>query len=110
MWIVAVRSLVRVQDVPRHPEVDQEHAPAFEPKNQILPATIDALDALSLELGRHLGWIVGTREPRVGDVDALEPATGEVRLEPTTNRLDFGQLRHAPSVAARRPGPASVQD
>src|SRR3954469_17355175 len=94
----------RVQKVPRHPEVDQENASALEPNNQILAAPLDCLDALAGELGRDLGRFLGSRQPRIFDLDVLEAASDEHGLEPAANRLDLGQLVHRPSLAMSRRG------
>jgi hypothetical protein len=52
--------------------VDQESPTRLEPNNQILAATIEHGDALSLEAPRHVYGIVGPRQPRVRDLDVLE--------------------------------------
>jgi hypothetical protein len=92
-----------MEHVPRHPEVDQEHTTTLEPNNQILAATIDSLDALALERGRHLGRIERTRQPLVGDLDADEATADEVRREPPPDRLDLRQLGHPRSLATSGP-------
>ena len=84
---------------PRHPEVNQEYSTAFEPKNQIFAATLDRRDALSLELVGDPVRVERPHEPRVGDLDPLEPPPDEHRLEARANRLHLGQLGHAASVA-----------
>jgi len=99
MWNVGRLSPRRVQQRPRHPEVNEENPTALEPNNQILAATLQCSDALTGELGRHLGRILGARQAGVGDVDMLEAAPNEHRLETASDRLDFGQLRHPASVA-----------
>jgi hypothetical protein len=83
--------------------VNQEYATRFEPKNQILAAPIDGLDDLAFELGRDLPRVVRPRDARVEDLDSLESATGEHRLQTSPDRLDLGELRHAASLA-RCPG------
>src|SRR5262249_38453297 len=90
------------QHVPRHTEVDQENPTALESNDQILAATLDRLDALAGQLGRHLGRIERTRQARIVDLDVLESAPDEHGLEPAPNRLDLGQLRHTASVAMSR--------
>jgi hypothetical protein len=70
--------------------VDQENATGFEPNNQILAAAIERRDPLSLELGGHSGGIGGPGEARVVDLDLLDPAAHELRLEPRTDGLDLG--------------------
>src|SRR5580765_355491 len=100
----------RVQKRPRHPEVNQEHPTAFEPDNQILAATLERLDTLAGELGRHLGRVVGTRQPGIVDLDVLEAAPDEHRLEPASDRLDLGQLGHVSSLVMARRGYADVTD
>jgi hypothetical protein len=75
---------------PRHPEVNQENPTAFEPKNQILSATVDRRDALTLELGRDLERVERADEPGVCDLDTLEGPTDEMRLELPADSLDLG--------------------
>jgi len=48
MRIVLGRSVSLVSHRPRHPEVNQEYATRFEPKNQILASPIDGLDNFTL--------------------------------------------------------------
>jgi hypothetical protein len=87
-----------VQNVPRHPEVDQESPTSLEPNNQILAAAIDGRDALALQLGCDLNAVEWARQPRVEDLDALEGTAHEHRLEPATDGLDFWKLRHRTRV------------
>lgn len=87
-----------VQNVPRHPEVDQEGPTSLEPNNQILAAAIDGRDALALQLGRDLNPVEWARQPRIEDLDALEGAAQEHRLEPATDGLDFWKLGHRTRV------------
>jgi L-amino acid N-acyltransferase YncA len=74
--------------------MDQEVAPALEGENQILPAPADVGDALARELGGDDLGELGTGEPPVGDLDALEAPADEPRGEARPDRLDFGQLGH----------------
>ena len=90
-----------VLQAPRHPEVNQENPSSFETNNQILPAPLECLDRLPFELGRDLPWLVWARQTRVCDLDSLEGASDEHRLEPGSDRLDLWQLRHARSVTMR---------
>jgi hypothetical protein len=76
--------------------VDQENTIALESNNQILATALDSDGALAFELGRHLGRLVRTDEPRVVDGHALEAPTDERGLELPANALDFRQLRHPP--------------
>jgi hypothetical protein len=87
-----------VQNVPRHPEVDQESSTSLEPNNQVLAAAIDGGDALALQVGRDLDGVEWARQPRIGDLDALERAAHEHRLEPATDGLDLRKLGHRTSV------------
>jgi hypothetical protein len=84
------RTSVSVQQLSSHPEVNQENTTAFEPNNQILAAAIKRHDALSLELGGHSGGVVRPGETRVEDLDLLETAADEPRLEPCADGLDLG--------------------
>lgn len=79
-----------MDQIPRHPEVNQENPTAFEPKNQILAAPVELRDSLALQLGCHRDRIEGTHETWVVDHDALEPSPDERRLELATNGLDLG--------------------
>jgi hypothetical protein len=69
--------------------MDQEVPPALELDNQILAATPQPSDSLSLELARDDLGRLGSREPRIDDLDALEPPTHEARLQMPANRLDL---------------------
>ncbi len=99
MRIVGQLPSSRVTQAPRHPEVNQEYATAFEPKNQILAATLDRLDPLTLEVRRDRARLERPGQPFVEDVDPLERAAGEGWGEPAANSLDLGQLGHACSLA-----------
>jgi hypothetical protein len=83
-----------MEKAPRHPEVNQEYATALESNNQILAASPDALDSLALQLGRHLGRLVGTYKAWVGDPNAVEASPEENGLERPADGLDLRQLRH----------------
>src|ERR1044072_10052995 len=87
-----------VQNVPRHPEVDQESPTSLEPNNQILAAAIDGRDALALQLGRDLNPVEWARQPRIEDLDALEGAAQEQRLEAAGDGLALWELRRRPGV------------
>ena len=91
-----------VQQVSRHPEVNQENATRLEPNNQILATAIDGDDSLAFQLGGHSGGVERTGEARIEDLDALQTPAYEHRLEPCSDRLDLGQLGHAASVAGSR--------
>src|SRR5437762_7817144 len=99
MWVRVESTSRRMLEAPSHPEVDQENATALEPNNQILSATLEGFDAFAFQLGRHLGRVVGSRQPRIEDLDALETAADEHRHQSTANRLDFRQFWHAASLA-----------
>jgi hypothetical protein len=91
-----------MQDVARHPEVNQENATTLEPNNQILAAPFDGRDTLTDKLGRHLDRVLGPRQPCIVDDDVDEAPTYEHRLEATTYGLDLRQLGHASSLARAR--------
>jgi hypothetical protein len=74
--------------------VNQQNATSLEPKNQILAATLQALDDLALEFRRHLERLEGAHEPSVEDLDTVESTTDHGRLQLSTNGLDFGKLGH----------------
>ena len=99
MRIVPERPRRRVDEAPRHPEVNQQDATTLEPDNQILAATLEAFDRLTLELGSDLERVERAHQPPVQDLHALEPATGHGRLEEYANRLDLGKLGHARTLA-----------
>src|SRR6185503_6474013 len=61
----------------------------------------DDAHALAFELSSDLLLILGTRQARVVDRDALEAAPLEHRRDPPANGLDLGQLGHRATVAAR---------
>ena len=84
------RVAVGMEQLSSHPEVNQENPTAFEPNNQILAAAVERRDLLSLELGGHSGGVEGPREAWIADVDALETAPDELRLQPSPDRLDLG--------------------
>ena len=88
------RVAVRMEQLTRHPEVNQENTTTFEPKNQILAAAVERRDPLSLELGGHSGGIVGPGEAWVEDLDVLETPAYELGLEPCPDGLDLWKLRH----------------
>src|SRR5829696_1577003 len=100
MRIALRRSVALVSHCPRHAEVDQERTTGFESDNQILAASLDGRDGLSLQLGRDLAWLDGPCHARIEDLDTVEPPADEDGLEANSNRLDLGQLRHGASVAA----------
>jgi hypothetical protein len=77
--------------------MDEEVTPALELDNQILAAAADRPNLLALEGGRDRLRRLGSRESRVGDLDTLEPAPRETRLEPGADRLDFWELGHLES-------------
>jgi hypothetical protein len=79
-----------MEQLTRHPEVNQENTTALEPKNQIFAAAVDRCDPLSLELGGHSGGVEGPGEPGIVDVNTLETAPDELRLQPPPDRLDLG--------------------
>ena len=100
MRIALGRSVFLVSHRPRHAEVNQEHTIGFEPDNQILAASLDGRDGLSLQLRRDLAWLDGPRHARIEDLDTVEPPADEDGLEASANRLDLGQLGHGASLAA----------
>ena len=89
-----------VQQRARHPEVNQESPSRLEPNDQVLAATIDDRDGLTVELTRDLVRVERTREPRVENANVLESPPLQDRRERPPDRLYLGQLRHARTVAA----------
>jgi hypothetical protein len=83
------RFAVRVQELTRHAEVNQESAPTFEPNNQILAAPVKRLYPLSLQFGCYSSGIERSGEPRVEDRHAFEPPADEERLEARADCLDL---------------------
>jgi hypothetical protein len=69
--------------------VNQESPTRLEPDNQILAAAIDGCDAFALQLGCDLDTVEWTRQPRIEDLDTLEDAADEHRLEPATDGFDL---------------------
>ena len=94
MRIVRERSASGVAQASRHPEVNQESSTGFEPNNQILAATLECGNAFPFELGCDGRRLERTDEPRIANVDLLQPPADEVRLECETNRLHLWQLGH----------------
>src|SRR3954452_13963219 len=96
------RAALPVQQRSRHPEVNQMYATALEPKNQILAATVDSDRPLAAELRSDLRGIKRLRQTGIEDLDVVEAATDNVRLQLGTYRLDLWQLRHVRTLDARR--------
>lgn len=90
MRVVAELTRGSVPQAPRHSEVDQERTTGLEPDNQILAAAIDELNAFPLELRGDRRRIEGPRQPWVVDLDVLERAPDERRLELRAHRFDLG--------------------
>ena len=90
MWIVGQLSLRRVSQASRHPEVNQKSPPSFESDNQILATAFECSYSLAFELGGDGHRLERAHEPRVVDLDAVEPPADEVRLELPSSRLDLG--------------------
>jgi hypothetical protein len=80
--------------------VNQESPSRLEPNNQVLATPVDGYDSLALELSSDLAGIERTREPRIRDLDALEPPPLEGGDEPASDALDLGQLGHEDTLAA----------
>jgi hypothetical protein len=80
--------------------VDQEHTTGFEPNNQILAASLDGRDGLTLEFCCDLTGLDGPGHAWIEDLDTVEAPTDEEGLEANANRLDLGQLGHGASLAA----------
>jgi hypothetical protein len=78
-----------VEQAPSHSEVDQKNTTGFESNNQILATAIDGDDSLSLKLGGHTGGVERAREARVEDLNALQQAADERRLQPHSHRFDL---------------------
>jgi hypothetical protein len=77
-------------ETPRHSEVNQESATRLESNNQILAAALQRADVLAFELGGDRLGLERADEPWVVNLDLLQPAADDVRLERETNRLDLG--------------------
>jgi hypothetical protein len=69
-----------MEQLTRHPEVNQKNTIALETKNQVFAAAVERRDPLSLELGGHSGGVEGPGEAWVVDVDVLKTASHELRL------------------------------
>jgi hypothetical protein len=80
----------RVEDVPGHPQVNEEVPPAFEDDNQILASSAHVGYPLPLEGSRHRLGRFGPRQPGIADLDPLERSSRQPRREQRANRLDFG--------------------
>jgi hypothetical protein len=62
--------------------VDEQRAPRLEADDQVLAAALESPDPLALKLDRHRQRILGPRQPRIEDLDALEAPALEQRAEP----------------------------
>ena len=82
--------------------MNQESPSRLEPNNQILAAPVDGDDTLALELSSDDVGIERTCQPRVRDLDPLEPPPLEDGRETAPDALDLGQLRHANTLAVPR--------
>jgi hypothetical protein len=74
--------------------VNQESPSRLEPNNQILATAFQRRHSFALELGRDGAWLERPHEPRIADLDAVEPPADELRLELLPDRLDLWQLGH----------------
>src|SRR6266508_4420467 len=95
MRIFRQRSRCGVAQAPRHPEVNQKSATGFESHNEILAAALQRDDQLTFELRRDRIRLKRADEPRIADLDVLQTAADQVRLERETNRLDLRHLGHS---------------
>jgi hypothetical protein len=84
-----------VPQTPRHPEVNEQSPPRFEPNNQILAAPFERRNSFAFELGGDGVWLEGPHESRIADLDAVEPPPDQVRLQLLPDRLYLWQLGHA---------------
>jgi hypothetical protein len=89
MGIVLQRSLRRVEQRPRHPEVDNQSATRLEPNNQILATAIDLRHALAFELARDLDRVVRAGQPCIADLDLIEGPALERGRDPPADGLDL---------------------
>ena len=80
--------------------MNQKSPSRLEPNNEILAAPVDGDDPLPFELPSDLRGIERTREPRVHDLDPLEPPPLEGGNQSAPDALDLGQLGHADTLAA----------
>jgi hypothetical protein len=83
-----------VPEAARHPEVNEERATRFEPKNQIFSAPLDRVDPLAFELGRDGNRLERAHQTRIEDLDVLEAPAFERGREPGPHRFHLGQLGH----------------
>ena len=93
------RSVRTEQKASGHPEMHEEVASAREIENQILPSATDIEDLLPHQRCCKRRRRERGRQARVEDHHRLERLPLQRRLEPGTNRLDLGELRHQPSLA-----------
>jgi hypothetical protein len=84
----------------RHPEVDQESPPGLEPDDQILAAAFERRHPFALQLGSDGDGLEGPDEPRIPDLDMVEPPPDEMRLELLPDRLYLGKLGHAYAIVS----------
>jgi hypothetical protein len=74
--------------------VNQENETGSESNNDILAASLDRGDPLSLEPGLDEPRVDRARQTLVEDSDGTERTAGEDRRQLGSNRFDLGQLRH----------------
>jgi hypothetical protein len=90
MRVVAAGTVGRVDQRPRHPEVNQQNLTALESDNYILAPPSHRGDAQALQASRDKDRVLRPRQPRVEDLDALEPPPLEHRRDPAPDGLDLG--------------------
>lgn len=93
-------------DPTRHAESDDQSAVVGESKDQLLAASVDRPDR---PIGSEQATIDPSRTTTIGITDdvpsiddaSLDPGTGEQGTDAASNRLDFGEFRHAGVVRDR---------
>ncbi len=95
-------ALGKVAEAAGHSKVDEQPRISLECDDQVFPAPIERAHALARQRAHDRFRPLWTREPQVVDLDLLESATGEQRVELPSDRLDLGKLRHDYTPEDRR--------
>ena len=90
-----------VEQVAGHPQVHQQEQLVFELGDQVLAATVEALDVPADERAEHLVGLARRRPARVAHAIDHEHPSLQPRRELAADRLDLGQLGHGEEASER---------
>ena len=79
-----------MSQAPRHPEVNQQSRPEFEPNNQIFAPALERCHSLVFQFRGDRNGLEGPHKSRIVNLDAVELPADEVRLQLTADRFDLG--------------------